>query len=289
MRFVKRLLFILPVLLAPWNANAASGSLALEDQLVPHKALYNIEMVSKRSGSQIINISGQMFYEWRPGCDAWTTDHRFNLLYEYADSAPIRITSDFSTYETYDGKSFDYTSRRKRNGELFQEIRGRAEMDDTGTGAATYTIPDGLLFDLKENTMFPMAHSLDILKRAHEGKKFFSARIFDGSDEDGPVEVNAFIGKQVKVTPPENAKEKIDATLISTPAWNVRMAFFPLIEPTADAEYEMDAVFHDNGVISDMLVEYRDFSVTQKLAALEKLEAENCEKTKKNKDNGGKK
>lgn len=263
-------------------ANAASGTLAVREKMAPHKALYDIEMVSKSSGSQIVNISGKMFYEWKPGCDAWTTDHRFNLFYEYADSPPIRITSDFSTYETFDGKSFDFTSRRKRNGELYQEIRGRAEVNPEGLGEAVYTMPEGLVFDLKK-TQFPMAHSLDILAGAAAGKKFYNATIFDGSDEDGPVEINAFIGDKVidpkaKIPP----KDGIDASLLEAPAWQVRMAFFPLLEPTSDSEYEMDVVFHENGVISDMLVEYRDFSVTQKLAALEKLDAEKCEKATKN-------
>ncbi len=283
MRFIRTSLFLLSALVIyPPSSWAAGSKLTLKEKMAPHKALYNIEMVSKRSSSQIVNISGQMFYEWRPGCDAWTTDHRFNLFYEYADSPPIRITSDFSTYETYDGKSFDYTSRRKRNGELYKETRGRAEMKNDGTGTAHYTIPEELVFDLKEQTLFPMAHSLDILELAEQGEKLYSATIFDGSDEDGPVEINAFIGKSVNAMALIEALPEIDTTLINTPAWKVRMAFFPLIEAAADAEYEMDAVFHDNGVISDMLVEYRDFSVTQKLTALEKLEAEDCEKTEKN-------
>ena len=250
---------------------------SLEELMAPHKALYNIKMVSKSSGSQILNISGQMFYEWHPGCDAWLTDHRFNLFYEYADSPPIHITSDFSTYETYDGTSFDYTSRRKRNGDLYQEIRGRAQNADEG-GEALFKIPEGLVFDLKEGTLFPMAHSLEVLRHAREGKKFFNSTIFDGSDEEGPVEVSAFIGKQIDDYMPEDVPEEVDESLLETKAWNVRMAFFPLIGAESDAEYEMDVLFHENGVISDMLVEYRDFSVTQKLAALERLEkAENCE------------
>ncbi len=252
------------------------GSKTLKEQMVPHKALYDIEMVSKSSGSQILNISGQMFYEWRLGCEAWTTDHRFNLFYEYADSPPIRITSDFSTYETYDGSSFDFTSRRKRNGELYQEIRGRAEMSPGQGGEALYSIPEGISYDLKPDALFPMAHSLEILRLAQEGKKFYSATVFDGSDEDGPVEINAFIGKKISINKDVKNTPEIDPALINTPAWKVRMAFFPLGEVSTDAEYEMDVNFHENGVISDMLVEYRDFSVTQKLTALEKLESEKC-------------
>ena len=36
-------------------------------------------------------------------------------------------------------------------------------------------------------------------------------------------------------------------------------------------------IFHESGIISDMLVEYQDFSVTQKLIALEKIDAVSCD------------
>lgn len=281
MRLLAVIFIFMAVFCAAPAAWAASSHMAIAKKMVPHKALYDINMVSKSSGSQIVNISGQMFYEWRTGCDAWTTDHRFNLYYEYADSSPIRITSDFSTYETFDGKSFNFTSRRKRNGELYQEIRGSATISQNDGGEAVYTMPDGLAFNLKEGTLFPMIHSLAVLKKAEEGEKFYNATIFDGSDEEGPVQVSAFISKEVDVNKNLKFPEEVDGSLLDSKAWKIRMAFFPLLEPTADAEYEMDIILHENGIISDMLVEYRDFAVTQKLAALEKLETEVCDKTTK--------
>jgi len=272
MRLIVKTFLLLAALCpaAPHCARAAGGAMA------PHKALYDIKMVSKHSGSQVINISGRMFYEWRPECEAWVTDHRFNLFYEYADSPPIRVTSDFSTYEPYDGKSFDFTSRRKRNGELYEEVRGRAERNEDGTGTAVYTMPPDQGFDLNKGTMFPMAHSLEILKLAREGKKFYNATVFDGSDNEGPMEINSFIGKPVDAASLVPADGMIDADLIRSPAWAVRMAFFPLMTPEADSEYEMEVVYHENGVISDMRVDYRDFSVTQKLLALEKVKVADC-------------
>lgn len=270
----------LSFLLAPFWALPSFGQIAddrqLAKQMAPHKALYEIKMTSKSSGSQILNISGQMFYEWHPECEAWVTDHRFNLLYEYADSPAVRIASDFSTYEPFDGKSFDFTSRRKRNGSLYQEIRGRAEKGADGAGKAVYSLPEGLSFDLDRATLFPMAHSLEILRQAQGGEKFYRAIIFDGSDEEGPVEISAFLGKTATPLQTLSFPSSVDASLLKTKAWNVRMAFFPLSGETEDSDYEMDAIFHNNGIISDMNVEYKDFSITQKLVALEKLTPADC-------------
>lgn len=239
--------------------------------IVPHKALYDIKMVTRHSGAQVLNIKGQMSFEWRQGCDAWTTDHRFRLRYDYADSPPMDVISDFSTYETLDGKSLIFTSRRQRNGEVYEEMRGRA-----GDGKVAYSIPEGVSYDIPAETLFPMAHTVQLLQQIKRGKNFFNAVIFDGSDDEGPVEINAFVGKPVNAMAFIKPAPELNAELLNTPAHNVRMAFFPLSQDEAESDYEMNVVLHDNGIISDMLVEYDDFSVTQKLVAVERLPGEKC-------------
>lgn len=279
---MKKLALILTVLALTMASPLSAQALSLfegkksddekaRELLQPHKALYDINLVATRSGAQIVNISGKMFYEWKPTCDAWVTDHRFNLFYEYADSPGMKITSDFSTYETFDGESFSFSARRKRNNSLYEEIRGQALTADKG-GEASFTLPEDLSFDLKKGSLFPMAHTVEMVKKARSGKKFFQAVVFDGSDDEGPVEINTFIGKPAEITETLKLKEEVDQKLLKTPAWNVRMAVFPTLKDEASSDYEMDMIFHENGVISDMMIEYDDFSVTQKLVALEELE-----------------
>ncbi len=276
-RSLLRLAYIIPLLLVPAGpalcaaAAAKAPDPALSAGIAPHKALYEIRLASTKNGSQVVNVTGQMMYEWQPSCDAWVSDHRFDLFYEYADTPAMRVASDFSTYEPFDGKSIDFTSRRKRDGELFEELRGKATLDDASKGEVIYTMPRGLEFDLPEGSMFPMGHTLNIINAIHQGKKFYHGYVFDGSDSEGPVEINAVIGKNVS---PENIRtpsKDLDAGLLKSPAHNVRLAFFPLNKDSESADYEMNLVFHENGVISDMFIEYDDFSITQKLVALEPL------------------
>ncbi len=247
-----------------------------EQYIVPHKALYDIQLVATRSGNQVVNISGKMYYEWKPTCDAWITDHRFSLFYEYADSPSMKVTSDFSTFETFDGTGLNFSARRKRDNSLYQELRGKAVVADKG-GEANFTMPDDLEFQLPQEAMFPMAHTMEMIKKAKSNDKFFKAIVFDGSDDEGPVEINSFIGEPVNAMKTIQASDDLDMTLLNTPAWKVRMAVFPLLTDEELSDYEMSMVFHENGVISDMLIEYDDFSVTQKLVALDKLEnIESC-------------
>lgn len=272
---MRRYFLFFLVLMLPVSAHSAASAgiqdIEKHSGIAAHKALYEIRLTGIKSGSQIVNISGQMLYEWQPSCEGWLANHRFNLLYEYVDSEPMRITSDFSTFESFDGKSLDFTSQRKRDGQLFEEFRGRATIDADGRGKAIYSRPDGLEFDLK-NGVFPMMHTVSVIKAIREGKKFFNATVFDGADEEGPVEINAFVGRKIE-TVDVKPSEKIDAALLKSPAHAVRLAFFPVQDASPTSDYEMDIDLHENGVVSDMSIQYDDFSISQKLLALEPVKS----------------
>ncbi len=261
----------------PDHLAAAKGLKPADPVLAPHKALYDIRLTSSKSGSQILNISGKMYFEWKRACEGWISDHRFDLLYEYADAPAMRISSDFSTFEREDGSGIDFSSRRRRDGVLYQELRGRASVDPVGAGKAVYTMPGDLTFDLPRGSLFPTGHTLALLRQIVAGKKFFNATVFDGSDEDGPVEINAFIGAPVDITKVAALGPKVDASLLGGRAWRVHMAFFPLSDSKSESDYEMDMIFHENGIISDMKITYSDFSVSQVLTALDRLPAEGCD------------
>lgn len=243
------------------------------DFMAPHAALYDIRMIRKKSGTPIIHIRGQMMYEWQPVCDAWTSAHHFRLQYEYADAPPVRIASDFTTYEDFSGESFSFTTRRVRDGQLYEELRGRAVMDGThGGGQVTYSVPPGKSASLPQGTLFPVSHSIALLKQQAAGARFFRATLFDGSDEDGRMEVNAvFLGPSADPARMPAPSARIDADLLKSPAHHARLAFFPLQKTQDTADFEMDVILHENGIISDMNVDYGDFAVSQKLAGLRAL------------------
>ena len=183
----------------------------------PHRALYDIRLIESHNAAQIVNISGKMYFEWEEMCDAWVTDHRFNLIYEYSDSPAMQITSDFSTWESRDGKTFLFSSRRSRNGELYDEIRGQANIDDDGNGTVNYTLPEEVEIDLPYGTIFPMKHTFMLAEKTNDpNSPFLNAIVFDGSDEEGPVEINAFLGKET--TPEIKENDKIDQSLLSSKA-----------------------------------------------------------------------
>ncbi len=267
-RAVFYLFFWFSLVFLPLKAHAALDP-ARAAGLVPHKALYDIRLSARKSSANVADIKGTMLYEWQPSCDAWITNHRFDMRYDYIEVPPVHITSDFTTYEAFDGKSMNFALQRKRGGVVLEEIRGNAHTDESNS--AIYSMPAGLEFDFPEGTLFPMTHTLSVLKEIQAGNKFYNVTMFDGSDTDGPVDVNSLVLEEAHYELPKEHIEDIDQTLLDSKSWDLRLAFFPRNTFSETADYEMSLVFHENGVVTDMVVDYSDFSVKQTLRALELL------------------
>ena len=248
---------------------ASAGS-----QMMLHKALYDVKLVSARNGAQISDIQGKMYFEWDRTCDAWVTDHRSYLTYLYTDGNAARITTDFVTYESLDGKQLTFTSKRSKDGVVYESYRGSVDLDNPDGAVVDYQEPEFIdEVRLPDGAYFPMNHTLTLLKKAAAGERFFHSVIFDGSDDTGPQDVNIFIGQSEQAPAVEGID---DDNLLGNRAWNLRLAFFPVNAEMAAADYEMDLLAHDNGVVSDVLIEYPDFSVSQILKAVEKIDEPEC-------------
>lgn len=260
--------------------------------LLPHKALYDFRMASVTSGAGVTDIRGDMFYEQDDACDAWTTDHRFTIEYYYPERPPSVNTSHYVSWEAKDQSQFQFSSERQENGRLTEQLRGAVMRGADTTAVAEYVRPEDLFFQLPAGYVLPTFHTREIIRRAQAGEKLFHAVMFDGTDSEGPIEVNVVINRKAgtdevlkklnmrPLTPRTPPLKTIDHTLLSPDAWHVRMAVFPLAAGGARDDmvptYEMDMILHDNGVVSYVLVDYKSFTVEQKLSALEKIPATTC-------------
>lgn len=250
----------------------------------PHKALYDIKLVSVSSGAGITDIRGNMLYEQDDVCDAWTTDHRFTLEYYFPERPATVNTTHYVSWEAKDQSQFNFSSDRQENGTLTEQLRGSVTRGADTAATAEFTRPQDLYFELPKGYVLPSFHTQEIIRTAREGKRTYHSILFDGTDKEGPVEVNAIVTR--KLTPEDVisriAKKpadgyKIDKSLLTADAWLVRMAVFPTTDDeNMSPTYEMDLVLHDNGVVSHVLVDYKTFKIEQILTAVEPLAAKAC-------------
>ena len=250
-------------------AAAAVPAEALE--IAPHRAIYDVRLSQLRSGTAVSDVDGQMLFQWADACDAWIVDQRYQLDFVYQEGQTVEVNTSYTTWETKDGLAFTFNLRRTSNGTVEEELRGKATLDDDGEGGvADFRLPDEHAQDLPAGTLFPTAHTIELIDRAMAGDPFFLATLFDGSEAEGLVELSAVIGDL------QEADEDAEDPLLAGPSWSVQMAFFALAQESATPDYEISVRLYANGVIDEMLIDYGDFVMVAELALLEPMEASGC-------------
>jgi hypothetical protein len=253
----------------------------LINKIVPHKALYRMTLTEMRAGSPINEISGEMYYKWEDACDAWSTDHRFSIEYFYNDRPSIITTRHFVAWEDKSGDTMSFFTEGYTGAIEDKGIRGRAYRLKDGRGIVEYSSPEGYTQDLPKGFFFPADHSLATIDAALKGEMFFTAAMFDGTDDESVSEINVFIDQNSPALeiPKDVENSSIDYSLLSGRSWNTRLAFYDITEDDKASlipSYEMTVRMHENGIVSDMIVEYDKFSVRQELMALSALSKPDC-------------
>jgi len=261
--------------MAVWleSFGAARGQDAGRIELVPHRAVYVMELGRARSGGNVAGAKGVMVMEWAKSCAGWTVKQRLKLDLVDNEGTTMATEANFSSFEALDGLSYRVTARNTRNGRVTEDIQGSASLKrKAGTGTADFTQPKGVRFDLPRGTVFPTEHVRDLIGEARRGKRTVYRVVFDGATLDGPLEVNAVIGNPVPAGTGRWAKDP----LTNRPSWHMRLAFFPLKESKAEPDYELGLRLFDNGVADDFELDYGAFAVNARLERIEPLEVPRC-------------
>jgi len=259
--------------LGPFLAVLAITLPAAGADIDPHRALYSLTLGTTKSGSGVLGASGAMYYEWGETCDGWTVEQRFRLRIVYAEQGGTELSSTLVTWESKDGLRYRFNQRETRNGELDQEIRGEARLDGPGKGGvAIFTKPQPQTFKLAPGVLFPSAHTILLIDKAEEGRRFVTRHVFDGATDENAVQVSAVIANKVTADP---VSAKL-SPLLDRPGWRIRLAFFPVDANAEEPDYELGMDLLDDGVSRDMVIDYGDYSIRAKLDDIEALGKPSC-------------
>jgi hypothetical protein len=247
-------------------------------QIAPHRAAYTITLGGAREGSGIASAQGVMVFDWQQLCEGWTLTQR--MTFRLVDTQGQEINNDvsFSSFEAKDGLSYRFDMRTQVDSDVTEELRGRASLSAPGQGGrASFVQPDGEAVELPPGTMFPTEHARLLINAARAGERELQRFVFDGATLDGAFDTNAVISAPA---PPDGAptRGEIDAALLSLVSWRVRIAYFKAGDENAGApEYEISMRMFANGVGTDFLFEYGDFSLRADLERLERLPQPTCD------------
>jgi EipB-like len=232
--------------------------------LLPHRAVYAMNLVSTQSASGIVAAEGTMSYEFIDACDGWVVENRLSVHYSYVEGEQVDTATDFVTWESKDGLKYRFRLRNTRDGQVTDEIEGNASLRGKNQpGTAHYTRPEEMTQILPKGTVFPTSHTREIVDQAQKGSHMLNRVVFDGSDTQGAFEVNALIGL-IRAIPKEDKFPDL-----RTSSWPVRMAFFPLKGDEAEPDFEMAVDYHANGIVQTVMQGFKGFSLAGELQSLE--------------------
>ncbi len=133
---------------------------------------------------------------------------------------------------------------------------------------------------LPDDIYFSMQHAETLINAAKQGKTLFNANLYDGSEKgDKYYETTTVIGKKFAPGPSKELADFKDSNkLAGLQSWPVSISYFEPGKAHQDSApaYELAFRYYENGVTSDLKIDYGEFAIKGTLKELSFLEAGKC-------------
>lgn len=238
--------------------------------LVPHRAVYNLELADSSERSGINAMFGRMVYEFSGSeCEGYRINFRFVTQ---LDAGGDKKTTDqrSSTFEDPASGRFEFDTKTYNGEELEKEVSGFATRRDDKISVQIEQ-PSSRKVDVAI-ARFPTQHTLDVINLARKGVHYYEAKIYDGSDDaDKTLYTTTVVGPPVADSGADpdiaNAQE-----LKNQNPWPVTIAYFNDDKGTdVTPNYRMSFKLYPNGVSRDLTMDYGDFVLKGTLVKLDFL------------------
>ena len=252
------------------------GQAGVAEALMPHRAVYDLELETSSERSGIEAMYGRMVYEFNGSpCAGYTVGFRFVTQLDTGQAT--RLTDQqTTTYENLDQGIFQFLTKSYVNQKLDLEIRGsaRAESDGIAVSLQNFKKDDLTL----EPAQFPTAQMISLIEKAKQGERFFQSRLFDGSDEGRKVMLTTSVVGSPTVSPERPGELEVTGDIGKLPTWPITIAHFDDRENVDGTPiYRISFKLYENGITRDLTMDYGDFALRGTLADLELFEPENCD------------
>lgn len=249
-------------------------------KLVPHRAVYDMELAEKEEKSGITGLNGRMVYDFSGNaCEGYSVNFRFVTEFQDVDGGSQITDLQTTSFEEPKAASYQFLSKTYVDQELVEETRGTARIDNGGR-TVDLKEPSEKSLHIKREVLFPTEHLLAILKAADEGLSFLTADIYDGAETGEKVYATTSVIGARSVTPASTVKDGPDAPLAGQPYWPVTVAYFDPGEENASGEllpvYQLSFWLYQNGISSHLKLDYGDFIIRGKITSLEFLDETAC-------------
>ena len=260
--------FVLPVLAI---ALATATPQMAQAELLPHRAIYDLAL---GGGSRSIDDArGRIVFEFEgDSCEGYATKVRQVTTISGTGSSRT-LDMNTTSFEEGDGTRLRFRSETRADGTRINRVEGEALHEG-----------DAMLLELRHPTQssnvfdqqpaFPVAHIKAIIAAAREGTPTLAMPVYDGADDGLKIyETLAIVGREM---PPLG--ETPFPAIAETTRWPVTLSYFEQDEAQGEQTpaYVIAFQLHENGVSTDLRLDFGDFSLIGALTTLEVLPEGNC-------------
>jgi hypothetical protein len=259
---------------------ACASTPASAVDMASHRAIYNMKLHAAHRGSGISGARGQMVYSFTNACEGWSSETGVKLRLLYAEGDQVDTEWAFASWEARDGKSYQFSTRQVRNGQLVESLKGSVKRKTPETAvAAKFTEPEDKKIELPKGTLFPTRHLIDLLEAGAAGKKIYSRVVFDGASLENPYRINAIVTRRSPLPDKDAAamdKALTDAGLKVEPVVHYRMAFFGIRSTKEEPDFELGVEYRPDGISRFIRQDFGNFVIDLSLEKLELFDKAKC-------------
>ena len=88
----------------------ASAASAGAVDILPHRAIYKMDLNAAESRSNVADVEGFMMFEWRDSCDGWSVTQKLAMTVYYATGESTDFGWSLNSWEAKDGMKYGFLS-----------------------------------------------------------------------------------------------------------------------------------------------------------------------------------
>jgi hypothetical protein len=236
--------------------------------MAAHRAAYRLSFDKARDNSDVARAEGAMVFEVLDACDGWASRQRLTMRLQDRDGQTIETASDYSTWESKDGRRLRFSLTQMTAGAVSNRISGEATLQPDGSGVAKYDQPRAAQEALPSGTLLPMAHTIRAIEAARAAQRMLNVPLMDGTSEDGAQDSTTILSPWRK----EAEAQPRFPLLANQESGRMRIAFFGKDSNGGGAsspDYEVGLRYYANGVADELNMDFGEFAVNGRLETLE--------------------
>ena len=247
--------------------------------MAPHRAFYELSLL-KTSGeaSAPVSASGRIAYDFTgSACEGYTTTFRQATEMSSPEGEGVSTSMRSTSFESADHSTLTFrleTGSARRTPDI---VEGSASRSGDGSLSIDLRRPAVMKTDTDHDALFPTDMMIRSIEAAHAGQITLATKLYDGSNEGDKVFYTlSVIGRPSAAALSDPTRDA--PAMRDMRRWPVTVSYFDIGKADAPPAYLLSFQMWENGVSSDLVLDYGSFQLKGVLTKLEMLPHGECRK-----------